>query len=94
MHRQFDWVDTIASKEDSYSKKLMAQLEILYARFPPGKKRGRSSYTENGPRANRWRSSHLGDPDEEDDRSCPGPVVDGDSSRGEGGAGQWTDIYA
>ena len=36
MHRQFyvNWVDTIVIKEDSYRKKLMAQLEILYQAAP------------------------------------------------------------
>ena len=73
MHTQFyvDWVDTIASKEDSYRKKQMEQLEIWYARFPPGKKpvctsareeclhvrNGDYSRADNVPRANSRRSA-------------------------------------
>ena len=85
-------VDTIASKDDSYRKKLMAQLEIWYARFPPGKKRGRSSRASNlnVPRANRRRSATLEDPDEKDGPGGAPPrlAVDGDGAGGEGSAGQ------
>ena len=66
-------------KQNSYSKKLMAQLEIRYARFPPGnlKKRGRSSRADNFPRANHWRRALLEDPGEEDEGARPGQAVDG-----------------
>ena len=96
MHRQFfvDWMDTIASKEDSYCKKLMAQLEIWYDRFPSGKKRGSSSRADNAPRANYRRCAQLEDFDEEDEGASPGPAVDGDCAGGEGSAGQLTDVYA
>ena len=89
MHRQLyiDWVDTIARKEDSYRKQLMAQLEIWYARFPLSKKRGRSSRADSVPRANRRRSTPLEDPDEEDEVGSPGPVVDGNGADGKGCAG-------
>ena len=88
MHRQFyiHRVDSIASKEDSYRKKLMAQMEIWYARFPPDKKRGSSSRADNVPRANR--RAQLEDPDEGDEGASPEPAVDGDSAGGEGCAGQ------
>ena len=45
IHRQFylDSVDTFASKEDSFLQRLKEQLEIWYAMFPAGKKRGSSS---------------------------------------------------
>ena len=92
MQRKFyiDWVDTMDSKEDSFRKKLMAQLEIWYVRFPPGKKRGRSSRAGNAPKANRWpcRSAQLEDPDEEDEGARPGLAIDGDGAGGEGSAGQ------
>ena len=70
----FDWVDTIASKEDSrwtgYSKQLMVQLtlEIRYARFP----------ADNVPRESRWNSTTLQDPDEKVEGACPGPAADSD----------------
>ena len=91
MHRQFyiDCVDTIASKEDSVSKKQIVQPEIWYARFPPGKKCGRSSRAVDVPRTNRRRrSAPLEDPDEDDEVACPGPAIDGNSAGGEGSAGQ------
>ena len=96
MHRQLyiDWVDTIVSKEDSYRKKLMAQLEIWYARLPPGKKRGCSSCADNVPRANGRKSAPLEDPDGGDEGARPGPAVDGAGAGGKGSAGQCTDIYA
>ena len=62
-HRQFyiDWVDTFVNKQDNFLKRLMAPLEIWYVRFPPGKKRGRSSRAGNAPKANHWpcRSAQL-----------------------------------
>ena len=52
IHRQFylDWVDTLASEEDSIFKILMAMVEIWYARFQPGTKRGSSSRADNVPK--------------------------------------------
>ena len=68
-HRQFylDWVDTFASKEDSFRQRLKEQLEIWYAKFPAGTKRGHSSRADNIPRANSRRSAPLDDPDVKDD---------------------------
>lgn len=37
-----DWKRTISAKEDVFRKKLLEELKIWYARFPPSKKRGRS----------------------------------------------------
>ena len=67
----------------------MAQLELIwYARFPSGKKCGRSTRADNVPRPNSRRSTLLVDPDEEDEGARPGPAVDGDCAGGEDCAGQ------
>ena len=78
IHRQFylDWVDTFASKEDSFRQRLKEQLEIWYAKFPAGKKCGRSSCADNIPRANSGRSVPLDDPHVQDDEVAgPRPAV-------------------
>ena len=84
IHRQFylDWVDFFASKEDSFRQRLKEHLEIWYAKFPAGKKHGRSSRADNIPRANRRRSASLDDPDIQDDEVAgPRPAVGGAVAR-------------
>lgn len=98
MHRQFNIrVDTIASKEDRYSKKLIVQLKIWYARLPPGKKRGRSSCADNVPRANSRKSAPLEDhpeeEEEEEEGARPEPAVDCDGAGGEGSVNERMFIY-
>ena len=68
IHRQFylEWLDAFASKEDTFRKRLMVQLEIWYSRFPSGQKRGSSSRADNVPKANCRRSTLLNDPGDED----------------------------
>ena len=80
-------MDTFASMEmeNRFCQRLMEQLEIRYARFPPREKRGHSSRADNIPKVNRRRSAPLDDPDEQDEG--PGPAVDCDSAGGVGGAG-------
>ena len=78
-----DWVDTFARMEGSFRQRLKEQLEIRYAKFPAGKKRGRSSHTTSpGPRANRRRSAALDDPDVQDEVSGPRPAVGGAGGEG------------
>ena len=77
MHQRFclHWVDTFASKEDSFCQGLKEHLEIWYAKFPAGKKRVRSTRADNIiPGANSRKSAQLEDPDIQDDEIA-GPLA-------------------
>ena len=93
LHTQLyiNWVDTFSCKEDTFRRKrLMEQLEIWYARFPPSKKRGRTQQCQHVDhdaeaitKTNRRRSTPLDDPDEVHEGCAPGPAPGGGGAGGD-----------